>query len=66
MASYLYASFRLFSKKLEMSKLPPEMIATVFFPTNLLSFKMAASTIDPENYTTIFIRSMKSFPAEII
>lgn len=45
---------------------PPERIAATFLPTNLGYFKIAASTIAPENSTTIFILSINSLEASII
>ena len=45
---------------------PPEIIAPTLFPLNLSSFRMAARTIAPDNYTIIFILSKKSFDASII
>jgi len=45
---------------------PPDKIAPTFLPANRLSLRMAASTVAPDNSTTIFMRSKRIFEASII
>ena len=54
----LLKSLDFYLKNPDKSIFPPEISAQTFFPRNLLSFKIAASTIDPDNSTIIFILSI--------
>lgn len=53
----------IFWKKGEKLIFPPDMIAATFLPLNLGSLMIAASTIAPVSYTTIFILSAKILAA---
>jgi hypothetical protein len=53
----------IFSKKGMKLIFPPDMIPATFLPLNLGSLMIAANTIAPVSYTTIFILSAKSLAA---